>query len=186
MNRAPVQLAGNPVRIVILIFIAFLAAACTQQYAVRPVGIDRYKVALVQVTSELPDADEEVKKLTSMVVDALHERHLYQYSDRDQRASREQRLFIKLDIVRIDRAGNAERISAVGAGRSNEVTALASLSDNETGELVSSFRIKGISPERRGIRIDWPWGSVEKALQRISLELARQLSEWAHQDSRQH
>jgi len=177
--------AGNLLKTFILVFIYFLVAACAQQYAVKPDGIDRYNVALVKATSELPDAEEEVNTLASMVIDALRERHLYQYSVPNQHAAREKRLLINVEILRIDRASNVERISAAGMGRSNEVTALVSLSNEATGELVSSFRLKGISPERGGIRIDWPWGSVEKALQQISRELARQLSEWAHLDSRQ-
>lgn len=165
-------------RYIFLISIFVFSSACTQQYVVMPEGIDRYTAALVQVTSEISDTEWETKKLASMVVDALNNRHLYQQVSQEQRQSQAKTLLIKLVIVHINRTSNVERIAEGRMARSNEVTAVVSLMNNTTGELLSSFRLKGISPERIGISVDWPWGSVEKALLQISQQLARQLAEW--------
>lgn len=91
-------------------------------------------------------------------------------------------LLVRVSIKDINHTTDIERIALGTLARSNEVIAEVSLIDEKLQTLLSAFRLKGVSPERTGIRIDWPWGSVDQALRRIIHELVRQLADWSRME----
>lgn len=167
------------VRVIVSVLLAMLLAACSPQYAVKPAAIDRYHAAIVDVTSDVPDSEEQAQQLATLLLDALDKRHVYQSLVRDPQETRGATLLVQVNIVDIHRTTASRLIGLGSIERSNEVTVEISLLDQATREPLASFRLKGVSPKRHGLAGDWPWGSVDEALQQISEKLARQLDDWS-------
>lgn len=168
-------------RFLLVIPFIFLVSFCVQQ-GVRPVGFESYNVAVIQVASSVSGAEEEVITLASLVVDDLQKENVFQYVFLDDtELSVDKTLLVKLNIDYLSRTTDAERIAMGKFARSNEVRVEVLLTDYTSGKELSSFRLRGLSPRREGISIEWPWGTIDKALQQISEQLIKRLAGWSGQ-----
>ena len=160
-----------------------LMTACSQQLAVRPDGIDRYETAFVTVSSKVPDSDDRVGQLIGLINTQLEQQRVYHYLNRRNPDQAAPVLLIEVNIVDIHET-TASRLIALGKSeRSNEVRAEVRLSDRTTGDRLVAFSLFAESPQRHGLAVEWPWGSVDEALQRLSEKLVRQLHDWSESPS---
>ena len=160
-----------------------LVCACSQQLAVKPDGIERYETAFVSVSSTVTDGDDRVRRLTDLINTQLEQNRVYRYLNHPNPDPAAPVLQIGINIIDIHET-TASRLIALGkAERSNEVRAVVTLSDRATGERLVSFRLFAESPSRHGLAVDWPWGSVDEALHRLSEKLVRQLRDWSDSSS---
>ena len=168
---------ASPVAITICCLL--LTTACSLQLAARPDGIDRYETAFVTVSSSVPDSDDRIHRLTDLVNTQLEQQRVYRYLNRRNPDQAAPVLQIQVNIIEIHET-TASRLIALGKSeRSNEVRAEVRLSDRVTGDLLVAFRLFAESPSRHGLAVDWPWGSVDEALRRLSERLVRQLHDWS-------
>ncbi len=162
------------------LYVLLLTVACAPQLALKPVPLDGYDVVFVDVRSDIPVSDDARTQLETTLVTRLRDSNLYQaVITRDSPTDRAHTLHVDVEIVGINRTSDAHRIVFGGVARSNEVRVRVTLIDGDSGEQLSIFPLNGISPGRTGIRVDWPWGSVDKAAQQVAQQLARLLVSWS-------
>lgn len=172
-----VRLGGTLVRGWIL-FLVFLGCGCSQQ-PLRPAGIDQYQAARVQVDSRLAGVEDETQQLAEMVIKRLRDQGIFQRVEPGPgEDSASSTLHVQLTLLALRRSSDGRRIALGESAPSNEVRVQVFLSDGHSGKALSAFQLQGVSPGRTGIRIEWPWGSVEAALQQVSDQLGQRLAEW--------
>ena len=170
--------------VAVTISFLLLLTACSQQLAVRPDGIERYDTAIVTVGSTVADSDDHARRLAELVDTQLSTQGVYRYVNRDDPDPAAPVLRIHINIVDIHKT-TASRLIALGKSeRSNEVRVEVRLTDRATGDLLASFRLFAESPRRRGLAVEWPWGSVDEAMRRLSERLVRQLRDWSEPSAR--
>jgi len=165
-------------KLITLFILVFLSISCAQQLFIKPDGFDRYDVARVDVESNLQQSEEQVKQLATMIRSELNSQNIFRKVFYKKHDSMQDSLHINIVIMRINQTPDVQRLALGKTARSNEVTVQVILRDESSQKILSAFQLTAYSPERTGIRVEWPWGSVDKALQKISDQLVQQLAVW--------
>lgn len=159
-----------------LISVVVMVASCATQIE-KPERFDAYKSVFVSVTTALPGAEKEAATLSNMIADRLNQKMVFQnvYANpvRDAEALR-----IDVIIVFVNDSTDAQRIALGQIARSDEVRVDVSLKDNITNDQLSAFHLRGVSPDRTGFETEWPWGSIDMALEKVADKLVARLAEW--------
>jgi len=165
-------------KLIFLLLSILLLSACAQQFAIKPDGFDRYDVALVEVKSNVAGTEEHVLRLTEMIVDDLNDKNIFQTILSSDESEIEDFMRINIVIMHVNQTPDVQRLALGKNARSNEVSVQVFLLDNVSQQALSAFQLQSYSPTRRGISVEWPWGSVDEALQKISDQLLLQLASW--------
>jgi hypothetical protein len=157
--------------------LAILLSSCSGTGPPRPAGFEVYDAATVGVTSAVPEAGEQAPALRDSIIEALQEQRVFQSvrSAADEGAA--EGLLIEVSITRLRKVLDTLRISMGRMAGSNEVGADITLADAATRRALSTFHLQGESPDYPPAA-DWPWGSVEDAMTRLSERLAKILRDW--------
>jgi hypothetical protein len=157
--------------------LAILLAACAGAGPPRPAGFETYDAATVSVTSIVPETGDQAPVLQNKIIEALQEQQVFQTAAAMADEGAAAGLIIEVSITRLSKVPDTLRISAGRMAGSNEVGADVTLSDGTTRQVLSRFHLQGESPDYPPAA-DWPWGSVETAMERLSWKLARILRDW--------
>lgn len=157
--------------------LAVLLSSCSGPGPPRPAGFEVYDSAMVGVTSAVPEAGEQAPALRDSIIEALQEQRVFQSVQGAADDGATEGLLIEVSITRLRKVPDTLRISMGRMAGSNEVGADITLADAATRRVLSSFHLQGESPDYPPAA-DWPWGSVESAMTRLSWQLARILRDW--------
>jgi len=153
-----------------------LLAACAGQPQ-RPAGFETYRSVTVQVTTEVQKGEPYVQALQDRIVAALRERRVFSAVEAGDDTSAADRLILQVNITRFVRVHEPLRIALGRMAGSNEVGADITVRDSATGRDLSTFHLQGESPLYPP-NTDWPRGTIEIAMDRLSQALATVLSDW--------
>lgn len=184
MRREAVRLYPAPVYALCMCLCALLlVASCAPGLSLKPVPLGGYDDVFIEVRSEIPGSDDAQTQLETSLVARLRDTNRYrEIVTGAPSADRARALHVDVEIVDINRTSDVSRIALGDRARSNEVRVRVTLIDGASGAQLSSFPLNGISPGRTGIRVDWPWGSVDKAAQQVARQLASLLLSWSQSD----
>lgn len=155
---------------------ALLLTACAGQPQ-RPAGFETYRSATVQVSTGVQQGEPYVQALQDRIVMALRERRVFTAVGAGDDSPAADRLILQVNITRFVRVHDPLRIALGEMAGSNEVGADITLRDGVTGQVLSTFHLEGESPHYPP-HTDWPRGTIEIAMDRLSQALAAVLSDW--------
>jgi hypothetical protein len=157
--------------------LVILLSACSGMGPPRPVGFEVYDAAAVSVTSAVPEGEEQAPALQGSIIEALQEQQVFPSVRSAADGGAAEGVLIEVSITQLRKIPDTLRISIGRMAGSNEVGADVTLADGATRQVLSRFHLNGESPEYPPAA-DWPWGSVETAMTRLSWRLARILRDW--------
>lgn len=158
------------------ISVLVMLSACAGQPQ-RPAGFETYRSATVRVTTEVQKGEPYLQSLRDRIVAALRERQVFTAVGAGDETSAADRLILQVNVTRFVRVHDPLRIAVGRMAGSNEVGADITLRDGATGQGLGTFHLEGESPHYPP-HTDWPWGSIEIAMDRLSQRLAAVLSDW--------
>jgi hypothetical protein len=163
----------------ILGFTILLSASCASTQPQRPFGFDTYDAAVVNVTPSISEQSEAAEDLQSRIVEALVVRQVFHTVRTGEEAGAEDGVIIRLGITRLRKESNIDRLTLGRMAGSNVVATDVAVIDARTQQVLSEFPLEGESPDYPP-SFDWPWGSLEEAMERLARRLANILLEWKH------
>lgn len=160
-----------------LLGLLLLLTACAGLKPPRPAGFEIYQKAIVEVIPGTVAREEQAQVLRDALVDALEERRVFLEVRPAGVASDDETLLIQATITRLRKSTNVNRIALGRMAGSNVVAADIVLMDGATRRVLGGFALEGESPDYPP-GFDWPWGSLQEAMERLARRLAGILGGW--------
>jgi hypothetical protein len=164
-------------RFLVLLSLMFVMASCAGMKPQRPAGFETYETAVVEVVADAVEHLGQAQMLQTVLIETLEERQVFRALRKASAESADATVIIQVRITRLREESNVDRITLGEMAGSNVVAAEIILTDGATQQLVSSFALTGESPDFPP-SFDWPWGSLEEAMERLARRLANILLEW--------
>lgn len=157
--------------------LVIILVSCASMKPQRPAGFETYDSVVIDVVSAAPTGEEQAQMLQNMIVEALREQRIFQSVQAATDEGKVDSLIIRGKVTRLIKVDNPLRIALGEVAGSNEIAADITVMDGMTQQSLSSFHLKGESPEHPPAT-DWPWGSIETAMERLSRRLVGILLDW--------
>lgn len=150
---------------------------CAGMQPQRPAGFEAYGNAVIRVTSDVAKAQEHLETLQFILVDELNGEQVFQSVAAAGEAGDTGSLVIEIHVKRFVEVHNPLRIAVGEMAGSNEVGADVTVIDGSGDQVLSRFYLEAESPEYPPT-FDWPWGSIDIAMERFVGALIEVLQDW--------
>jgi len=148
----------------------------------RPSGFGAYQAAVVEVVADTVEHVGQAQMLQTMLVDTLQERQVFRAVGKTAVEPADATVIVQARITRLREASNLDRITLGEMASSNVIAVDIVVMDGATQQVLSGFALRGESPDYPP-GSNWPWGSLEDAMERLARRLANILLEWkTHSD----
>lgn len=161
----------------ILLGLLILMVSCAGLTPQRPPGFETYTAVVLAVRPDTAGDAAQAGALHDRLAAALEERRLFASVRAAEEAAAGSGLILEIGITRLRKVPDVQRIALGRMAGSNEIAADVVVKDGATRQVLSRFALAGESPEYPP-GSDWPWGSVEAAMDRLAAQLVRIVLKW--------